>query len=128
VDNKDISLDSTILLTLDLLRSSSYMALNQSIALLIDCDNVSHRAIGGVLEELAKYGKVNVRHAHGDWNNPAMKGWIEKVHPNAIRPIQQFALTKGKNATDAYYCEREHRFLRYVNTPSLPLVGFSFLP
>jgi uncharacterized LabA/DUF88 family protein len=30
-----------------------------------------------------------------------MKGWIEKVHPNAIRPIQQFALTKGKNATDA---------------------------
>lgn len=77
------------------------MALNQSIALLIDCDNVSHSAIGGVLEELAKYGKVNVRHAHGDWNNPAMKGWIEKVHPNAIRPIQQFALTKGKNATDA---------------------------
>lgn len=77
------------------------MALNQSIALLIDCDNVSHRAIEGVLEELAKYGKVNVRHAHGDWNSPTMKGWIEKVHPNAIRPIQQFALTKGKNATDA---------------------------
>ena len=77
------------------------MALNQNIALLIDCDNVSHRAIEGVLEELAKYGKVNVRHAHGDWNNPNMKGWIEKVHPNAIRPIQQFALTKGKNATDA---------------------------
>ncbi|MHA7879657.1 MAG: NYN domain-containing protein [Saccharospirillum sp.] len=77
------------------------MALNQSIALLIDCDNVSHRAIEGVLEELAKYGKVNVRHAHGDWNNPSMKGWIEKVHPNAIRPIQQFALTKGKNATDS---------------------------
>ncbi len=50
------------------------MALNQNIALLIDCDNVSHRAIEGVLEELAKYGKVNVRHAHGDWNNPAMKG------------------------------------------------------
>jgi uncharacterized protein (TIGR00288 family) len=77
------------------------MALNQNIALLIDCDNVSHRAIEGVLEELAKYGKVNVRHAHGDWNSSNMKGWIEKVHPNAIRPIQQFALTKGKNATDA---------------------------
>lgn len=28
----------------------------------------------------------------------------------------------------AYYCEREHSFLRYVNTPSLPLAGFTFLP
>lgn len=71
------------------------------IALLIDCDNVSHNAIEGVLEELAKYGMVNVRHAHGDWNNPGLSGWIEKLHPNAIRPMQQFAYTKGKNATDS---------------------------
>ena len=28
------------------------------IALLIDCDNVSHQAIGGVIDELSKYGKV----------------------------------------------------------------------
>jgi uncharacterized protein (TIGR00288 family) len=71
------------------------------IALLIDCDNVSHRAIEGVLEELAKYGTVNVRHAHGDWNSPGLSGWVEKLHPHAIRPMQQFAYTKGKNATDS---------------------------
>lgn len=71
------------------------------IALLIDCDNVSHNAIAGVLDELAKYGTVNVRHAHGDWNSPSLSGWIEKLHPYAIRPMQQFAYTKGKNATDA---------------------------
>ena len=71
------------------------------IALLIDCDNVSQSAIEGVLEELAKYGMVNVRHAHGDWNNPSLSSWIEKLHPNAIRPMQQFAYTKGKNATDS---------------------------
>ncbi|MFT6408544.1 MAG: hypothetical protein ACJAQ6_001964 [Arenicella sp.] len=71
------------------------------IALLIDCDNVSHNAIEGVLAELAKYGTVNVRHAHGDWNNPSLSGWIERLHPNAIRPMQQFAYTKGKNATDS---------------------------
>jgi uncharacterized protein (TIGR00288 family) len=71
------------------------------IALLIDCDNVSHNAIEGVLEELAKYGMVNVRHAHGDWNNQSLSGWIERLHPNAIRPMQQFAYTKGKNATDS---------------------------
>ena len=71
------------------------------IALLIDCDNVSHKSIEGVLEELAKYGMVNVRHAHGDWNNPSLSGWIDRLHPHAIRPMQQFAYTKGKNATDS---------------------------
>jgi uncharacterized protein (TIGR00288 family) len=77
------------------------VATTKRIALLIDCDNVSHKAIEGVLEELAKYGMVNVRHAHGDWNNPSLSGWIERLHPNAIRPMQQFAFTKGKNATDS---------------------------
>lgn len=71
------------------------------IALLIDCDNVSHTSIEGVLQELAKYGTVNVRHAHGDWNSRNLAGWREKLQPNAIRPIQQFAYTVGKNATDS---------------------------
>ena len=73
----------------------------RKIALLIDCDNVSHAAIEAVLEELATYGTVNVRHAHGDWNSPSLSGWAEKLHPHAIRPMQQFAYTKGKNATDS---------------------------
>ena len=77
------------------------MADRKRIALLIDCDNVSHNSIEGVLEELAKYGTVNVRHAHGDWKNPSLSGWIDKLQPNAIRPMQQFAYTKGKNATDS---------------------------
>ena len=71
------------------------------IALLIDCDNSSHTSIEGVLEELAKHGMVNVRHAHGNWNSQNLSGWREKIQPNAIRPIQQFAYTTGKNATDA---------------------------
>lgn len=77
------------------------MSDRKRIALLIDCDNVSHKSIEGVLEELAKLGMVNVRHAHGDWNNPSLSGWIDKLHPHAIRPMQQFAYTKGKNATDS---------------------------
>lgn len=77
------------------------MTEKKRIALLIDCDNVSHNSIEGVLEELAKYGMVNVRHAHGDWNNPSLSGWIDRLHPYAIRPMQQFAYTKGKNATDS---------------------------
>lgn len=77
------------------------MSTEKRIALLIDCDNVSHTAIGGVLAELAKYGTVNVRHAHGNWKSNALGGWEDKLHPYAIRPMQQFAYTKGKNATDA---------------------------
>ena len=77
------------------------MKTNTRIALHIDCDNVSSNSIEGVLEELAKYGTVNVRHAHGDWKSAHLTGWIEKLHPHAIRPIQQFAYTKGKNATDS---------------------------
>ena len=71
------------------------------IALLIDCDNVSYKSIEGVLKVLAKEGMVNVRHAHGDWNSPNLSGWITQLHPNAIRPMQQFAYTTKKNATDS---------------------------
>ena len=77
------------------------MKTNTRIALLIDCDNVSAGSIEGVLEELAKYGAVNVRHAHGDWKSTHLSAWVEKLHPHAIRPVQQFAYTTGKNATDS---------------------------
>ena len=77
------------------------MSDKQRIALLIDCDNVSHNAIEGVLEELAARGAVNVRHAHGDWNSTFLSGWMEKLHIHAIRPMQQFAYTKNKNSTDS---------------------------
>ena len=77
------------------------MAKEARIALLIDCDNVSYRSAEGVLDELSKYGKVNVRHAYGNWKSEQLKGWEEQLHPLAIKPIQQFAYTSGKNATDA---------------------------
>ena len=71
------------------------------IALLIDCDNVSYKSINGVLNELANYGVVNIRRAYGDWKRPNLQGWEEQLHPFAITPVQQFAYTSGKNATDS---------------------------
>jgi len=44
---------------------------------------------------------VNVRHAHGNWSKASLSGWEKKLHPHAIRPMQQFDLTKNKNATDS---------------------------
>ena len=70
------------------------------IALLIDADNVSHGKIAAMLAELSKYGVANIRRAYGDWASPSMKGWTARLHEHAIRPIQQFSYSKGKNATD----------------------------
>ena len=73
---------------------------NRRIALLIDADNVSHAKIAPMLVELSKYGTANIRRAYGDWGSPGLKGWKAKLHEFAIRPIQQFSYSTGKNATD----------------------------
>lgn len=73
---------------------------DRRIALLIDADNVSHSKIAAILAELSKYGAANIRRAYGDWANTKLKGWKDKLHDFAIRPIQQFSYSTGKNATD----------------------------
>ncbi len=70
------------------------------IALFIDCDNISYRAIDGIISELSKYGVVNIRQAYGNWTKDNLKNWEEKLLEYAIKPIQQFDYTKNKNATD----------------------------
>jgi uncharacterized LabA/DUF88 family protein len=71
------------------------------IALLIDADNSPAAKIGVILSELAKYGVANIRRAYGNWKSPALVSWEKVLHEYAIRPMQQFDYTKGKNATDA---------------------------
>lgn len=73
---------------------------DRRIALLIDADNVSHAKIAAILAELSKYGTANIRRAYGDWASAGLKGWKDKLHGFAIRPIQQFSYSAGKNATD----------------------------
>lgn len=73
---------------------------DRRIALLIDADNVSHGKIAAMLAELSKYGTANIRRAYGDWTSSSLKGWTSKLHEHAIRPIQQFSYSRGKNATD----------------------------
>ncbi len=70
------------------------------IALFIDCDNISHRAIEGIISELSNYGVVNIRQAYGNWTKSNLKNWEEKLLEFAIKPIQQFDYSKSKNATD----------------------------
>ena len=73
---------------------------DRRIALLIDADNVPHSKIADMLAELSKYGTANIRRAYGDWASAGLKNWKDKLHDFAIRPIQQFSYSTGKNATD----------------------------
>ncbi len=72
----------------------------KNIALLIDADNASHAGIDPVLTVLAELGQVNIRRAYGNWAKPALAKWNQITHRYGLQPMQQFDLTKGKNATD----------------------------
>src|SRR5574341_548843 len=70
------------------------------IALLIDADNSPAGKIDVILAELSTLGVTNVRRAYGNWKKSELKGWEEVLHEYAIRPMQQFDYSKGKNASD----------------------------
>lgn len=72
----------------------------ENIAVLIDADNAQLGKIKLVLDEISSYGRIVVKKAFGNWKDPILKNWEEVVKTLAIKPEQQFAYTKGKNATD----------------------------
>lgn len=76
------------------------MDIERRIALLIDADNAPASKIDAILNEVARHGVANVRRAYGNWKNPHIKSWEAVLHEYAIRPIQQFAYSTGKNASD----------------------------
>lgn len=71
------------------------------LAVLIDADNAAASIVQGLFEEIAKYGIANVKRIYGDWTGPQLGGWKKVLLEHSIQPIQQFAYTKGKNATDS---------------------------
>lgn len=71
-----------------------------NIAMFIDSDNVSAKYIESIFDDLSQYGTVNIRRAYGNWKDKKLHGWENILQDYNIQPIQQFAYTKGKNATD----------------------------
>ncbi|MBF8674806.1 NYN domain-containing protein [Pseudomonas fulva] len=71
------------------------------LAVLIDADNAPAAIVEGLFEEIAKYGVASVKRIYGDWTGPQLGGWKKVLLDHSIQPIQQFAYTKGKNATDS---------------------------
>jgi uncharacterized LabA/DUF88 family protein len=71
------------------------------LAVLVDADNTSASHADNLLEEIAKYGRPTVKRAYGDWTDQHLVRWRDQFVKHSIQPVQQFAYTKGKNASDS---------------------------
>lgn len=71
------------------------------LAVLIDSDNVSHKYVKVLMDEIALYGTPTIKRIYGDWTNASISGWKNVLLPYAITPVQQYSYTFGKNATDS---------------------------
>jgi uncharacterized LabA/DUF88 family protein len=71
------------------------------LAVLIDADNAQAAVIDGLLAEIAKFGEATVKRIYGDFTAPTSASWRKVLQQYAIKPVQQFAYTTGKNATDS---------------------------
>lgn len=74
---------------------------HKKIAVLIDADNAQYSKVKAILDEISAHGHVVIKRAYGDWSSDYLKNWKQALNELAIQPIQQFAYTTGKNATDA---------------------------
>ncbi|WP_103654468.1 NYN domain-containing protein [Agarilytica rhodophyticola] len=70
------------------------------IAVLIDADNIGCNRIGELFAILSEYGNAVIKRAYGDWSSLHSRGWKDTLNQYGIRPVQQFAYTPKKNASD----------------------------
>lgn len=73
---------------------------NERVAVLIDCDNMSHKWAKQILDETARHGTLGIKRGYGDWTDSHLGRWRDALPRFAIQPVQQFAYTTGKNSTD----------------------------
>jgi len=71
------------------------------LAVLIDADNAQPSVIEGLLAEVAKFGVASAKRIYGDFTSTRATQWKQKLLKHSISPVQQFAYTSGKNATDS---------------------------
>lgn len=74
---------------------------NPRLAVLIDADNAQAAVIEGLLTEIARFGEATVKRIYGDFTAPTSASWRKVLQQYAIKPVQQFAYSTGKNSTDS---------------------------
>ncbi len=70
-------------------------------ALLIDADNVASSSIKKIIETASDLGVVTYKRIYADWTKPNSRSWKDVLLEYSLTPIQQYAYTRGKNATDS---------------------------
>ena len=64
-------------------------------AVLIDADNVSAKALEGLLAEVANYGTAMVKRIYGDWTTPSLNSWkpmlLEHIKSSARTHVHAYA-------------------------------------
>ncbi|MBR2975036.1 MAG: NYN domain-containing protein [Clostridia bacterium] len=74
---------------------------DKKFAILIDADNTSDKYLKVIFDEATKEGVLTYKRIYGDWTSQDMQHWKDSLLEYSINPIQQYAYTKGKNATDS---------------------------
>ncbi|MDR0611410.1 MAG: NYN domain-containing protein [Planctomycetaceae bacterium] len=74
----------------------------KKIAVLIDGDNAESKLIEQILGEAGKHGKITIKKVYGDFSvSHINKNWSKELcNSYAIRPMQKYSYTLGKNSTD----------------------------
>ena len=72
-----------------------------NLAVLFDADNISKDYVKAIMDACARYGRAIIKRSYGDWTDSRLQGWGPVFREFAIKPIQQFMFTKGKNITDS---------------------------
>ena len=74
--------------------------LSLKIAILIDAENISHRVLPDILEELPRHGQVVLRAVYGDWQRPDLQQWHQVANENNFKIRHQTSISKTKNSSD----------------------------
>ncbi len=83
------------------------MSKEKKFAVLIDAENISAQYVNLIFEELSNIDSKNdsvivtYRRIYGDWTKSNVGKWKEVLLDHSIQPIQQYAYTTGKNASDS---------------------------
>jgi hypothetical protein len=77
------------------------MTERSNLAVLFDADNTSKDYVKAILDACARYGRVIIKRSYGDWTSSYLQGWASVFREFAIKPIQQFRFSTGKNITDS---------------------------
>lgn len=72
-----------------------------SLAVLIDDSNISIKYIDIILNEIYKYGNPIIKRVYGNFVGKNAQ-WKEIINEYALKPMQQFEYSTGKNSTDCF--------------------------